>query len=531
MIVKGIVEDISNESIEGWVIVNDDKNQVVDVPKVELKVNGKTIAITFAVREMKAKYDVDDTCGFKFLIKDLYKYLNKNDEITISVYGYNIPIYKHGLSYKHKTNGIYNVDELFMKLNKDYIFDVNGELKLSLRENKELRKNTIDLYDELKKILEEEYSHKLYVCYSTLLGVIREKDFISNDGNFDCAYLSNYIEKDKVIEEFKIIAKFLINRGYAVEVFNSRIQVGKEDSEIYINIYCSWLNNESEYLLSFHFLGDRSVFKTNDFKIETINIFDSEIYIPESYEVVLNQTYGNRWHIPDFGFEWKPLKGKDKFMNDSDMNEIYWEQYYLNSKKQMPSNFCSFINDFIKHKYLILDIGCGSARDSFEFAKRGHEVIGLDRSEQAINFANSFIEEENYKNINFEIADISDRDLMSGLFRKARVQLKGKRKNIIYYSRFFLHSIDEENEKDLLETISDYIEPGDLFVSEFRIKEDECRQKEYPNHYRRFIDEKELLNRLEKICGLNRLLLFQKGNGFSIYKDEDPFLARIIVSK
>ncbi|MDD4835026.1 MAG: methyltransferase domain-containing protein [Lutispora sp.] len=218
-------------------------------------------------------------------------------------------------------------------------------------------------------------------------------------------------------------------------------------------------------------------------------------------------------------------------MTDDDVNEIYWEQYYLKSKQQKPSSFCCFVNDFIKDKYFILDIGCGNAKDSFEFAQQGHEVMGLDRSEEAIIFANSLISKENYKNITFQKVDISEKMLMTEVFKKAKQNASLKQVKVMYYSRFFLHSIDEKSQKILLDEISEYVEKGDLFVAEFRTLEDEKREKTYSNHYRRFINERDLLDQLKEICNMNKVILFQKGTGFSIYKDEDPFLARIIVGK
>ncbi|WP_313757486.1 class I SAM-dependent methyltransferase [Tissierella sp.] len=531
MKIKGIVEQITNESIAGWVIVNDDRKGIIEAPKVELKVNGETVAITFAVRKIEHESIISNHCGFKFLIKDLFDYLNKNDEITISVYDDILPIYKYGLSYKCDTTGNSSIDKLLERLNEGYVFDINGELKLSLKENEELRKEIIKLYDELRDIFNNDLSYDLYACYGTLLGIVREKNFISNDGNFDCAYLSKENNKDKVVEEFKIISKLLIKKGYQLKIFKSHIQVSNTKSDASINIYCSWFNDNLEFLLSFNYIGKEIISKKNKFEIETRTIQGSNVLIPKSYKDVLKQIYGERWEIPDFGFEWKTLNKSIGFLEDSDMNEIYWEQYYLDSKLQKPSSFCSFINDFIKEKYLILDIGCGSARDSFEFVQQGHEVIGLDRSEQAILFANSLIKEERYKNITFQKADISDKILMSEIFKKAKEQAKQKQKNIMYYSRFFLHSIDESNQRTFLEAISSHVDKGDIFVAEFRTKEDEERQKIYSNHYRRFIDEVDLLNQLKEVCDMNKLLLFQKGTGFAIYKEEDPFLARIIVAK
>lgn len=531
MKVKGIVESVSQESIEGWVIVSDDKDNIVESPKVELRVNGQVVAITFAVREVLHLNFSKKNCGFKFLIKDLYKYVNVTDNITVHSCGEDLPFYLYGMSYKTKNNGKFNTNDLFLKRKEGYVFDSNGEFNVSLRKNENIRKESFDLYYKLNDFFEEKLSYNLFACYGTLLGIVREKNFIFNDGNFDCAYFSREHNKEAVIHEFKSIAKMLIKNNYYVKVYNSHIEVSIDESKQYINIYCSWLNEDSEYMLSFNYIGNKLVNREGLFEIKTSSILGYEILIPKDYKGILNQIYGKEWEMPDFGFEWNTTDVEESFLSYNDRNEIYWEQYYLKAKKQKPSTFCTFINNFITKKYLILDIGCGLARDSIEFANQGHQVIGIDKSKEAISAANSLSEKEGYDNIEFYAIDISDEIIFSEKLRVFKEKAHRKNVNIMYYFRFFLHSIDEEIEDKLLNAISSYLEKGDIFAAEFRIKEDETRYKEHGDHYRRFIDEEILIDKLKKKYGMTKLVLFQKGNGFSIYKREDPFVARIILEK
>ena len=531
MKVKGIVELISDERIEGWTVVYNSKDEVISEPEVELKVNGKLVATTFAVRNTKHKDAFSAESGFKFNIKDLFNYLNEDDEIVISVNNESLPIYGHGLSYKCKTKGIYNFNDLYRRLEAGYVFDINGELKPSLKQNKKLRKKTIELYLELKKIFYSYFSYQLYACYGTLLGIVREKNFIFNDANFDCAYLSKETNKINVVKEFKYISKVLINNGYNLNVFNSHIQVRSKNSNAYINIYCSWLDDNFRYLLSFDYIGDEFINDGYDFEFITSELFGYQIIIPKSHDDILRQIYGHKWFLTDYGFRWKNSDKKEKFLKDSEVNEIYWEQYYLNISRQAPSSFCLLINEKLNKEYFIIDIGCGSARDSIEFVKHGHTVMGLDNSEEAIRFANSLVKEQNHNNVTFHVANVTDKNRMYQLLKQVKNYAKQNHKNIVFYSRFFLHSIDESSQKALLEIISKYTEEGDLFAAEFRTIEDKKRQKIYSNHYRRFINEKELIIQLDEICKMNNILLFQKGTGFSIYKDEDPFLGRLIVRK
>jgi ubiquinone/menaquinone biosynthesis C-methylase UbiE len=53
----------------------------------------------------------------------------------------------------------------------------------------------------------------------------------------------------------------------------------------------------------------------------------------------------------------------------------------------------------------ILDVATGTGQQAFAFAKRGHEVIGIDLSEAMLNVAKK---ENKYKNVKFEAADATN---------------------------------------------------------------------------------------------------------------------------
>jgi demethylmenaquinone methyltransferase/2-methoxy-6-polyprenyl-1,4-benzoquinol methylase len=53
----------------------------------------------------------------------------------------------------------------------------------------------------------------------------------------------------------------------------------------------------------------------------------------------------------------------------------------------------------------ILDVATGTGQQAFAFAKRGHEVIGIDLSEAMLNVAKK---KNKYKNAKFEVADATN---------------------------------------------------------------------------------------------------------------------------
>lgn len=211
----------------------------------------------------------------------------------------------------------------------------------------------------------------------------------------------------------------------------------------------------------------------------------------------------------------------------SEKNNVdYWNEFYRKVSLDEESTFCSFIKQKLKEDVLIIDIGCGSGRDTRSFAKEGYQVYGVDRSTSAILMNNENVKHIN--NINFLNIDIADESNLQKLMDE--VLNNNKDKKILVYSRFLLHSINKETETILLQILSKKLKSEDLIALEFRTIEDEEIEKVYSNHYRRYIDSEELIGNLENIYGFSTEYYY-KGRGLSFYKNEDPYLARMIIKK
>lgn len=213
----------------------------------------------------------------------------------------------------------------------------------------------------------------------------------------------------------------------------------------------------------------------------------------------------------------------------SENNNIdYWNDFYKKVIIEEESTFCTFIKKEINEDLFIIDIGCGSGRDTHSFAKEGHQVYGIDRSVEAINMNNDNV--KGITNMNFINIDISKEKELHLFIEDVSDTATKNSKKLMIYSRFFLHSINNDTEEILLKVLSKLLKTGDLLVLEFRTIEDEKIDKVYNNHYRRYINADELHRILEKNYGFTSEY-FHKGQGLSIYKNEDPYLARIIMKK
>ena len=98
------------------------------------------------------------------------------------------------------------------------------------------------------------------------------------------------------------------------------------------------------------------------------------------------------------------------------------------------------------------------------------------------------------------------------------------------YSRFTFHAIDENDEKLVLSQLPMVLKKGGLFFLEARSLKDEKLDKTYGfEHFRRYLDFKQTIRKIEK-RGFTILEKIES-QGLSPYKEEDPFLIRIVAQK
>lgn len=94
------------------------------------------------------------------------------------------------------------------------------------------------------------------------------------------------------------------------------------------------------------------------------------------------------------------------------------------------------------------------------------------------------------------------------------------------YARFFMHAITESEEDAFLIGAQSIISSGKYMFLEFRNSSDINELKEEEPHFRRYINSDNFKNKCSKI-GF-RLIEEQHGRGLAVYKNEDPFITRLV---
>jgi ubiquinone/menaquinone biosynthesis C-methylase UbiE len=110
----------------------------------------------------------------------------------------------------------------------------------------------------------------------------------------------------------------------------------------------------------------------------------------------------------------------------------------------------------------IVDIGCGYGRDTFYLAESLQcTVLGIDRSEKAIEIASEMLSDANHGKVAFRKCDFTDLDY--------------EEYDIVFASHLY-HLLNSEERKKLRRTITRLMKPkGLLFLSTLSVKD--------PEHY------------------------------------------------
>lgn len=195
----------------------------------------------------------------------------------------------------------------------------------------------------------------------------------------------------------------------------------------------------------------------------------------------------------------------------------YWNKFYSqeNEEKQslsQPSRFANEISSLISKTDNVLELGCGNGRDSLYLKDFCNSLLAIDNSDKTIQNLLKF-QTEKLRFINHDIKNIDSIDY----------------KPTVIYSRFFLHSIEEETEEILFEWLKS-IKNECLFLCECRSEKDKQLFKHYGNsHFRREVSLNVLTTRLEE-CGFVVEYSIES-RGLSVYGEEDPFVIRVFARK
>jgi len=522
-VLGGLVETFRRREFQGWVVVRDAETPV----RVAIYVNESEVAATFGLPADNRQAD-GVVLSFRFSVFDLWKYTKRTDQVTIRANGVALPIPKKGLFYSPRTDGEFGLGDLQQKLDSGYIFGQSGRLQLSKTKDLAWQDNVMGLYDRVNRSIGERGVQAFFI-YGTLLGAVREGGFIGHDLDFDCAYISEHRSGAEAVNELMSIAFYLIDDGFKVSGKRTCLHVSDAESNgAKIDLFHLYFDQQDEICFPFGVASNGTLKRDQVGDLVEVEFANRTGLVPAEPEPMVEHIYGAEWRTPDPGFRWQTRRqqsSRDGILTEPQVEEIYWADFYSRTNYTEGSTFAEYVLGLDGLPNNVIEIGCGDGRDVFAFGRAGRTVVGCDRSHVGTSHATRHAESLGLQDlVQFTQCDVNDAHQLTRLIQDARKKSNGG--PVLFYMRFFLHSIPAETQESLMCTIRDASLPGDQLAAEFRTDRDEERQKVHGKHYRRFQNPQALATELETRFGFTVTAL-QQGNGFSPYRGEDPDLARL----
>jgi hypothetical protein len=153
---------------------------------------------------------------------------------------------------------------------------------------------------DLIEFFKTKFNLKLHIHYGTLLGTIRDHDFICHDKDIDLVYISEFSHKEVVKKELIDIAEILRSYGMLIKDFNNRGQmhVKVPNGSLVVDVFTSWISNEKYNLIPFGEICSEDIIYP--FKSSMLRCVKFEI--PNQSEKLMDILYRN----------WKNLIPKDE---------------------------------------------------------------------------------------------------------------------------------------------------------------------------------------------------------------------------
>ena len=533
MSIQGALERVSENGVSGWCVDRSNENPA-SVAVFAGNIPLGTVRADIPRKDIQRSLG-RDFAGFRFpFSRALFRLLPDGATVSARSNGKRLPVLK-GTTPTIRNGTQQDGSLLLERLRDGHIIGAkSGQLFLPLK-GTALGDKTLHAFELGNEIFARLFSKHLFICYGTLLGCIREGDFIPHDDDVDVCFLAEGSTIHEATEEFRKVVEGLRNKGYTVEV-QSQIQFHWRIAGVEIDVFMAWI--EAGRFYSYNVAAPLA--RDDIYPVRPHDFNGREVPVPCNPTAVLEAIYGPGWRVPDPQFQWRPnpeARAMMRRINDMPLDHLsarqqirrYWATFYGATRTTIPSSFAVSVAIELPEHATIIDIGCGNGRDSILFASLGHRVLGLDIVSEAIRSNQRLVRERGLTTVEFAQIDVGtpaalDRHLAALLNGDAG--LRPERPQIAVYARFLLHAITIEEESVLLESLSRHLPSGARCYFEFRTEADAGTTKQFGEHYRRYIHLERFVARATASDLLSCTYSVQ-GRGLAKFGDEDPLIGRV----
>lgn len=245
------------------------------------------------------------------------------------------------------------------------------------------------LLDTIEVILDalETAGVEPFIAYGTLLGAVRDQDFIGHDSDADLGYVSRFEHPADVIRESFHLQRRLRDMGFPVQRYSGLgLKVVAEEADGMsrgLDVFGGFMREGTLYLMGEvghpfrrEWLYPRS----------TAVLAGRELPVPAEPSHLLEAMYGPTWRTPDPAYQFttpvstqRRLSGWFRGMRGG--IDDRWSQRRAGEepeREQGPSTFARWVRRQEPEAATVVDVGCGEGADVLWLSRRGTRGIGLD---------------------------------------------------------------------------------------------------------------------------------------------------------
>ncbi|WGX95261.1 hypothetical protein [Nocardioides sp. L-11A] len=244
----------------------------------------------------------------------------------------------------------------------------------------------LDAMHRVIAILEDE-GVAAFPAYGTLLGAVREQDFLGHDSDADLGYVSRHDSPVDVVRESFRLQRALAGRGMATFRYSGgafRIDVEESDGSVRgLDLFGGFFAGDGRLYL----MGEVGVEFREEwiFPLSTVTLAGHEFPAPAEPERLLEAMYGPHWRVPDPAFKFETsaetkarldnwFRGLSPYRRDWQTNR----DHRKGPVDRPASTLARQLAAAAAPGTHVLDVGAGRGSDALALAREGFPTTAYD---------------------------------------------------------------------------------------------------------------------------------------------------------
>lgn len=396
----------------------------------------------------------------------------------------------------------------------------------------------LDQVEEVLAVLRDECGVPAFLSYGSLLGAVREGGLIGHDVDVDLGYLSAHTHPADVLLESYAIERILRSHEWRVRRENGGFLAlflpQSDGTTRNLDVFtCFQVGEHLHQVHDTRIKADKSVVVP----VAPVAFEGRQLPGPAQPDVMLEAAYGKGWKVPDPAFEFHtPMRTRRRiagWLGGIRDERDPWNDFYKSRGDDVPTDPSAFAH-WAQDRWTsdrstsdpqqpeqVIDLGCGSGRDSVFFAAQGHQVVGADFAAAGLRRARKHAKESGAP---VSFVEWNFNSLREALARAAELAHQpGPR---VVYARFLLDSLPGHARPHFWQATKMLLAGGGRCFVEFRTESDRWTQKMFKKSFRSL--DPELV--IAEAAGFGAQVVERlDGKSGGVLEDESPRTCRLVL--